>query len=797
MAQVLSDALRVEFGYMCTPLTSLTAITWTDVTSSVMLSEGVTFNRGRFGSDTTARPGSLSFTLDNSQQGGTEGRFTIGGTNQVPGLALRIPVRVRARYPYQSNLVGNSSFEGNVLGWDSYLARATLSRSTTRASSGSASLLATWAASAAFAQAATTSVATVIGRRYTASMSVYVPTGSPDVYATALFVANGSTVTTKDAWVTTSVTFTATSTSTSIGIQNATSATAGQTCYIDGVVCEEGSTATPYASSTTSDLVPLWLGYVESFETEWDNGYRAVVKVSASDRLARLEKRKLPSLIRGAQLRSYTPVALWPLTESEGTTTCGDTSGSNAPSLTVTASGTGTPSIVFGSSKTAPGPDDLTAAVITPSGSAPFTNGYSLTIGSSITGLPSPWSTTGLAFSTISCYFYVAAAATRSGLLSFGGTGFRSPVGIRITAADKIEATGLSTITGTTTITGGVWHHVALTQSVAAGSLTTKLYLDGVLEGTSTNASTTTCVGNTFNAAYDSTSGQYLSGRISHVALYAAALVGSTITEHAAVRDTLSSYTAEAPDTKFARLVKIAGLTSTDYGFAYGSSGVMSSTMTPFPVADRPLLEALNECAVAEASTVYLDASGVLTLSSRDDRYNVASSFTLPAAAIEKNTTFTSDMSFVVNDVTVARPAGATSRTVNATSVASYDTHDQSITAYVGSDQQAIDMASYLANINSQPYPRVSNIGVDLVTAAAVVDEAAILAAEVGTRFTVSGLPTASTPATVLSWFVEGVTDTVNSTSWKRTFVGTQINTSNTAWLLDTSVLDASTVLGF
>jgi hypothetical protein len=263
------------------------------------------------------------------------------------------------------------------------------------------------------------------------------------------------------------------------------------------------------------------------------------------------------------------------------------------------------------------------------------------------------------------------------------------------------------------------------------------------------------------------------------------------------VRDTLSAYTAETPDTKFARLAKIAGLSTSEYAFAYGASGVMSSTMTPFPVGDRPLLEALNECAVAEASTVYLDASGVLTLSSRDARYNVASSFSLPAAAIEKNTSFTTDMAFVINDVTVARPAGATSRTVNAESVASYDTHDQSITVYVGTDQQAIDMSSYLANINAQPYPRVSNIGVDIVSAAAVVDEAAILAAEVGTRFTVTDLPSASTPATVLSWFVEGVTDTINSTSWKRTFVGTQINTSNTAWILGTYVLDTSTVLGF
>jgi hypothetical protein len=522
-----------------------------------------------------------------------------------------------------------------------------------------------------------------------------------------------------------------------------------------------------------------------------------VVRVSASDRLARLEKRKLPSLIRGAQLRSYTPAALWPLTEGDGATTFGDTSGSNAPALTLTTIGSGTPTIVLGTDNTGPGPDGLSAPVITPSGSAPFTNGYSLNLNSSASALPSSWYPQALTYATMECYFYVSTSGTRSGLLSFSDGGYGTSIGIRISAGNKLEAVGISTITGTTTITSGVWHHVAYTQSAVAGTLTSKLYLDGVLEGTSTNSSSTTWLGDTFSAGYDSVSGQCLSGRISHVALYASALTGSAVSERAAVRDTLSNYTAETPDTKFARLAKIAGLTSSEYGFAYGSSGTMSSTMTPFPVADRPLLEALNECAIAEASTVYLDASGVLTLSSRDDRYNVSSSFSLPATAIEKATSFTNDMTFVVNDVTVSRPAGATARTVNATSVAAYDTHDQSITAYVGTDQQAIDMASYLANINSQPYPRVSNIGVDLVSAAAVVDEAAILAAEVGTRFTVTGLPSASTPVTTLSWFVEGVTDTVSATSWKRTFVGTQVNSANTAWILDTSVLDTSTILGF
>lgn len=658
MAQVLPDALRVDFGYSSTPLTPLGSISWTDVTSSVMLDSGVTFNRGRSGIDTMARPGSLSFTLDNSAQQGTEGRFTLGGTNQVTGLALRIPVRVRARFPF----------------------------------------------------------------------------------------------------------------------------------------------AGPY--------VDLWYGYVEALETGWDNGWRSTVRVSATDRLARLEKRKLPSLIRGVQLVDA-PSALWPCDDSEASTSAGEQSGNASVTALATASvGTvGTATLTFGEEKLGPGPDGQSCAVLTTSST---TAGYYLT-GS---GLSDAFTDT----QTVEVYFQAAVAGTASrGLVVVHDASFNEIVTISLSATDKLVATTTdaansltATVTGTTTVAAGVWNHALVKQTRVGDTVTVRLFLNGVSQGTpdtySTASSSATIIrgasisAGALRAAGTGTATGLFFGRLADIGVYPTALSTTRITEHARVRDTLASYTAETSAAKFTRLGEVAGLSATEYGFSYGSPATTSADMAPFPVGDRSLLDAANEVATAEASAVYLDRSGVLRLASRNKRYGTAVSFTIPATAIDKGTGFATDMGDVVNDVTVSRPGGATARSVDAASVAAYDTHDSTTTVYLSSDSQAVDMSAFLANLNSQPVPRISGISFDMVASAALVDEATILAAEVGDRFQVTNLPSASTPAATLDLIVDGITDTITATSWRRAFISTQLDASATVWVLDDatySVLGSTTVLAF
>jgi hypothetical protein len=90
----LVNNLRVYVALGSGPLSDVTTITWTDITSSVILSAGINYTNGKSYADRVARPGSLTLTLDNSAQKGTAGRWTIGGPNVTSGWDLKTPIRV-------------------------------------------------------------------------------------------------------------------------------------------------------------------------------------------------------------------------------------------------------------------------------------------------------------------------------------------------------------------------------------------------------------------------------------------------------------------------------------------------------------------------------------------------------------------------------------------------------------------------------------------------------------------------------------------------------------------------------
>jgi hypothetical protein len=689
--RVISDALRIEVGYGSTPSTPLALISWTDVSSSVMLTEGVSFSRGRSETDTLARPGTLSLTLDNSPQKGGVGRFS---TKTVPWG-------------------GGSLWADSGETWHGY----SLSSDTSLE---------------------TASIGT------TGPIVLRMP-----IRVRAQYPYGGAT-------------------------------------YID-----------------------LWLGYVEAIDYGWQNGRRPLVKVSATDRLARLQKRTLPSLTLGEQLVD-SPTSVWPLDDPILTTTAGNrstTSGISA--LAVTQLGTGG-TLTFGSDTTAagpgygPGPDDVYCANFAPTGSTPYANGKYLGAASGVANGQGGFE------QTLEAYFRPVSVGYAAGIVS-QSWGAMSAAAMYLTAGSKLEwqatgafLSGTPTITGSTTVTAGAWHHAAIKQTVSSGTVTATLYLDGVSQGSTTYSSD-------YVPSYDSiyvgvnmtTSGaaNLFNGLISNVAYYGTALSATRIAAHAAARDTPSSYTAEAASTKFATVCRVAGLGTGEYALQTGTAGTTSATMMPIPFNGRPLLDAITDIAQAEGSVAYLSRSGVMTLACRDVRYGASVAFTLPATIINRDTDLTADLSFLVNDVTVTRPGGASVRAVNTTSIAAYDTHDQKIdNVYVSTDAQVTDLAGWYANLWSTPTPRVNDIAVDLVTAVSSITTANVLGAEVGSRFQVTGLPADSSPTPTLDLFVEGVTDQVNESSWVRKFVGSPVSSGYSVMTLDDDVfgiLDSTATLAF
>ena len=154
-------------------------------------------------------------------------------------------------HPDRLNFVTNPSFETNTTGWTlnpiGYTAATSLVTSTAQKKFGANSGLVTWPTAGAPGSATGINVTSlVIGRKYIASVWVFVPTGSPDVRLSVFGLASSQyTGGIKNQWVRRSVVFTATATTHYVMVDTPTP-TAGNTCYIDGLMVEAGETLRDY-----------------------------------------------------------------------------------------------------------------------------------------------------------------------------------------------------------------------------------------------------------------------------------------------------------------------------------------------------------------------------------------------------------------------------------------------------------------------------------------------------------------------------------------------------------------------
>lgn len=160
-----------------------------------------------------------------------------------------------------TTIYGEQGFESSSDSWTTGTLLATQEAATSvlqsvaQADLGTHSLEVTWPAPGATGMSNTIRNITglTVGETYSLVMRVFVPTGHPDVKAFRAFGPTGTTVTTKNAWVTTSVTWTATATSAFLGLTTA-APVSGQKAYIDRAIIYRGSKTT-YASGTPIDVI--------------------------------------------------------------------------------------------------------------------------------------------------------------------------------------------------------------------------------------------------------------------------------------------------------------------------------------------------------------------------------------------------------------------------------------------------------------------------------------------------------------------------------------------------------------
>ena len=375
MVALTDFVFRLELAAGSTPRTA--SPSWTDITAYALATTPWALSRGRSNEqDAQAQPGRGSASLLN-----TDGRFTMGNTGSpYAPLQLRRPCRYRVRYGTAAgNLLSaeDASFEGGTVGtWAGnpigYVA-STVANSAVRAQSGTKSLMVTWPTAGATLSAAYANLSgLVIGRTYTLSAYVWVTAATPAVLIGDIFgvftltapTGFSMTSSTTGAWERIAAKFTAGASSGNIGFKNATASTPGQQCWVDAIQLDEGSVPVTF-TTTAPPIYDLWSGFVD----DWGNGREqltGVTRVSLSDRLARAAKVKLPAAL-ASEILYDAPTFLYPLDDSETSTTAGDATANYTSTLTSTQLGTGG-TLTFGAGVapapvTAPGPDEGRVAV--------------------------------------------------------------------------------------------------------------------------------------------------------------------------------------------------------------------------------------------------------------------------------------------------------------------------------------------------------------------------------------------------------------------------------------------------
>jgi len=515
--------------------------------------------------------------------------------------------------------------------------------------------------------------------------------------------------------------------------------------------------------------------YVQDWPVEWPGGSSAyaVAQITAVDRLARLNRRVLRSIIE-QEILLDDPVAYYTLGEPAGSTSATDSSGNSAAALLQAGSGT---DVVFGNA-TGPGTDGLTAAQ--------FAGGKYLE--ATAGGLPTGTErTVAVAFLTSTTTnpdrMFLAGISTnaKSHALALDTSG--NVVGPDVASTGHDYRDGLT--------------HVAVLVNSSTGS---SLYIDGALADTGADTGSVTfsmisAGGSTngFEVGGSLQSSIPLTGVLAHVAAFPTALGSAAAI---AICDAmLNGFNTDRSDQRIARFASYTNIPTADQTLEVG----YQTGVPHFDITGMSPTAAMSEVVTSEKGLAFLRGDGDLVFQNRYHRsVQTAPVFTVAADAIGPADRFTGDMQHVVNAVTITRADGPGAYVENAASIASHEQYPLSLDLKVATTAEAEDRALWEANAYPEPLPRIGGLTIDLLQQTVAVQQDA-QALELSDRLRITGLPTQTPGGTTADLVAEGWTETVSIDGWTMQFNVTPW-APNAVWILGDSTygaLDSTTRLGF
>ena len=532
-------------------------------------------------------------------------------------------------------------------------------------------------------------------------------------------------------------------------------------------------------------------GTVDSVTVNWpsDSGASSTVTVTGVDLMASLNRRKLPATLT-ATIMAAAPSVYWPMHEAEGATSAGDLSGKGGPPLMVAQRGTGG-TFSMGSGDGAPTQSLGCATFERASATAgPY---LTTTLTSALPVAPPGTYNWGflvtfvVASSTVAAQTFVrlrrpdTEPQDGAPLLDIGcdGSGY-----LRVSSAFKAGVTNSSTIQ----VCDGLPHHVSVFGVAVPGSpeiFTTVWRIDGGVGahlggavstgGTPWPGVTVVEVGGSL-----STGANQASASISDLAYFPIS-APTTATDDIGKAAT-TGFTTDRTDQRIGRYLDWLGITARSLETGAVTATAHQDTTDLSPVA------AMNAVAATERGLVFVDASGQVTFHSRTHRYGTLWTALLDADALDESLTFTTDTQSLINKVTASRPFGSTVTFSDPSSITAYGEYPTEVELLISGQQapptsgsipavtnsgalEAFAAAAWMVNTNSTPRPRVSTVGVDLLTQTPAI-AAQMQALELGSLIGLIGLPSQA-PSGALSLFVEGWTETISLSEWTM-----QLNTS-------------------
>lgn len=460
-----------------------------------------------------------------------------------------------------------------------------------------------------------------------------------------------------------------------------------------------------------------FLGFIDAWTPGWPDGTDAiaVTTVHAASRLARLGRGAEMASLVTTEFLADTPLAYYTLGEASGATSAADSSGNQASPLTLTGSGTAP---TFGA--------DIPIAGGGQSG-VEFAGGKYLTV-----------SPPTAAAQQVEFFFSTTTNdATARSLLEVNASGGFGP---QLYASLQNGHLYLYTIDAGFVADGAV-HHVMMQGTIP--------YLDGniVTTGAAQFFSSMNVGGGTLGAGFI--------GTIAHLATDSALISAARITAHAQAGLTGLAELSGARISRYATYAGVpVGETAIDTGLA--TIGAVDTT-------GQAPVDLMRRVERTENGNLYDAKDGTLTFKDRDFRYNATAAFTLSATSqeIESDLNPDYDDTYVLNYVSAVANGVAAGTAFDQTYIDDLGYYRDTFDSVTDNTTDALNGAQWLVGTRKDPRTRYSPVGVDIVNSS-TSQAAAVLGAEIGTRFDLSGLPSQAA-ATTAELFAEGYSEVITS----------------------------------